>query len=53
MEFTTTLALNLTFLATLGIGFLLFLCHVGMIVTVLILTGIGRLMFIGFQRSPS
>jgi hypothetical protein len=42
MDDTTTIALNLTFLMTLGIGFLMFLCHVFMVATVLMLAGAAR-----------
>jgi hypothetical protein len=42
MDVTTTVALNLTFLVTLGIGFLMFLGHVFMFATVLMLAGAAR-----------
>ncbi|MCU1522347.1 MAG: hypothetical protein JWN19_2732 [Arthrobacter sp.] len=38
----STLALNMTFLMTLGIGFLMFLAHVLMCATVLLLAGAAR-----------
>jgi hypothetical protein len=48
MEVTTTAVLNLTFLMTLGIGFLMFLGHTFMFATVLMLAGAARLIVLTF-----
>ena len=43
IDVTTTLALNLAFLVTLGIAFLMFLGHVITFTTILMLAGAARL----------
>jgi len=48
MDDTTTVALNLTFLMTLGIGFLMFLGHVLVFTTFLMLLGAGRFVALTF-----
>ena len=51
-----TIALNLTFLMTLGIGFLMFLGHVLTFTTILVLVGVGRLVALSctaFWRRPA
>lgn len=48
MAETTTIALNLTFLMTLCIGFLLFLGHVLAFTTILVLVGGGRFIAMSF-----
>jgi hypothetical protein len=44
----STLALNMTFLMTLGIGFLIFLAHVLIFTTMLMLAGAARLAALAF-----
>lgn len=44
----STLALNMTFLMTLGIGFLISLAHVFMFATMLTLAGLARLAVLTF-----
>jgi hypothetical protein len=44
----STLALNMTFLMTLGIGFLMFLAHVLMFTTILMLAGATRFAALAF-----
>jgi hypothetical protein len=41
-DVTATVALNLTFLVTLGIAFLMFLCHVIAFTAILMLAGAAR-----------
>lgn len=48
MDDTTIVALNLIFLMTLGIGFMMFLGHVLVFTTFLILVGAGRFVALGF-----
>jgi hypothetical protein len=48
MPDTTTTALNLTFLMTLGIGFLMFLGQVLAFTTILVLVGGARLAALSF-----
>lgn len=50
MDITTTLAMNLVFLTTLGIGFALFCCHLILAATALVLVGVGRFVFIVLDR---
>jgi hypothetical protein len=50
MNITTTLAMNLVFLTTLGIGFAFFRCHLILAVTALVLVGVGRFAFIVLDR---
>lgn len=50
MDITTTVAMNLVFLTTLGIGFALFCCHLMLAATALVLVGIGRLAYIATDR---
>lgn len=49
IDATTTLALNLTFLATLGIAFLMFLGHVIAFTAILMLAGAAR--FLAFSSA--
>jgi hypothetical protein len=44
----STLALNMTFLMTLGIGSLIFLAHILMFTTILMLAGAARLAVLTF-----
>jgi hypothetical protein len=44
----STLALNMTFLMTLGIGFLIFLAHVLVFTIMLMLAGAARLALLTF-----
>ncbi|MEC5204616.1 hypothetical protein [Arthrobacter sp. MP_M7] len=44
----STLVLNMTFLMTLGIGFLISLAHVLMFATMLVLVGVARLAVLTF-----
>ena len=44
----STVALNMTFLVTLGIGFLIFLAHVLIFATILMLAGAARLTALAF-----
>jgi hypothetical protein len=46
MELGTTFALNLTSSATVTIGFLLFVCHIVVIMTGLVIVAAGRLAFL-------
>lgn len=48
MADTTTIALSLTFLMTLGIGFLMFLGHFLAFTTILVLVGGGRFITLSF-----
>ncbi len=50
MDITMTVAMNLAFLTTLGIGFALFCCHLILAATALVLVGVGRLAFIALDR---
>lgn len=50
MDITTTVAMNLVFLTTLGIGFALFCYHLILVAAVLVLVGVGRLAFIVMDR---
>jgi Zn-dependent protease with chaperone function len=49
IDVTTTVALNLTFLLTLGIGFLMFLGHVIACTVILMLAGAAR--FLAFSSA--
>jgi hypothetical protein len=44
----STVAMNMTFLVTLGIGFLIFLAHVLIFATILVLAGAARLTALAF-----
>lgn len=48
MDDTTTVALNLTYLMTLGIGFLMLPGHVLAFTTILMLVGAGRFVALSF-----
>jgi hypothetical protein len=50
MDITTTVAMNLVFLTTLGIGFALFCCHLILAASALVLVGVGRLTLIVLDR---